>query len=126
MAAIFQEEPTPFVPDMIASNFLHAYILVQVENPGTDDTTYKVCHQNFSFVEIMWLLGICGNSNCIMNCNYMMQVSVTAREDVPQFGPPLPSPPIFKKVNKCTTKAFTLHFLISILSCLPFKISKYH
>uniref|UniRef100_A0A9J8CH35 RAP1 GTPase activating protein 2b n=1 Tax=Cyprinus carpio carpio TaxID=630221 RepID=A0A9J8CH35_CYPCA len=65
VAAVFQEEATPFVPDMIASNFLHAYILVQVENPGTDDTTYKV--------------------------------SVTAREDVPQFGPPLPSPPIFKK-----------------------------
>uniref|UniRef100_A0A672L6V5 Rap1 GTPase-activating protein 2-like n=1 Tax=Sinocyclocheilus grahami TaxID=75366 RepID=A0A672L6V5_SINGR len=65
VAAVFQEDPTPFVPDMIASNFLHAFILVQVENPGTDDTTYKV--------------------------------SVTAREDVPQFGPPLPSPPIFKK-----------------------------
>ncbi|XP_016420654.1 rap1 GTPase-activating protein 2-like isoform X3 [Sinocyclocheilus rhinocerous] len=65
VAAVFQEEATPFVPDIIASNFLHAYILVQVENPGTDDTTYKV--------------------------------SVTAREDVPQFGPPLPSPPIFKK-----------------------------
>ncbi|TRY76005.1 hypothetical protein DNTS_010905 [Danionella cerebrum] len=65
VAAVFQEEATPFVPDMIASNFLHAFILVQVENPGTDDTTYKV--------------------------------SVTAREDVPQFGPSLPNPPIFKK-----------------------------
>lgn len=42
VATVFQEEATPFVPDMIASNFLHAYILVQVENPGTDDTTYKV------------------------------------------------------------------------------------
>ncbi|XP_073790313.1 rap1 GTPase-activating protein 2b isoform X4 [Danio rerio] len=65
VAAVFQEEATPFVPDMIASNFLHAYILVQVENSGTDEATYKV--------------------------------SVTAREDVPQFGPPLPNPPIFKK-----------------------------
>lgn len=42
VAIVFQEEATPFVPDMIASNFLHAYILVTVENPGTDDTTYKV------------------------------------------------------------------------------------
>ncbi|NP_001313372.1 rap1 GTPase-activating protein 2a isoform 2 [Danio rerio] len=65
VAAIFQEEPTPFVPDMIASNFLHAYILVQAENPCTDHTTYKV--------------------------------SVTAREDVPPFGPPLPNPSVFKK-----------------------------
>nr|XP_015223194.1 PREDICTED: rap1 GTPase-activating protein 2 isoform X5 [Lepisosteus oculatus] len=65
VAAVFQEENTPFVPDMIASNFLHAYIVVQVENPCTDHTTYKV--------------------------------SVTAREDVPSFGPPLPNPPVFKK-----------------------------
>uniref|UniRef100_A0A4W4EHA7 RAP1 GTPase activating protein 2b n=1 Tax=Electrophorus electricus TaxID=8005 RepID=A0A4W4EHA7_ELEEL len=65
VAAIFQEDPTPFVPDMIASNFLHAYILIQVENPGTDHTTYKV--------------------------------SITARNDVPKFGPPLPNPPVFRK-----------------------------
>lgn len=42
VAAVFQEEATPFVPDIIASNFLHAYVLVQVENPCTDHTTYKV------------------------------------------------------------------------------------
>ncbi|XP_042821614.1 rap1 GTPase-activating protein 2 isoform X4 [Panthera tigris] len=65
VAIIFQEENTPFVPDMIASNFLHAYIVVQVENPGTETPSYKV--------------------------------SVTAREDVPAFGPPLPSPPVFQK-----------------------------
>ncbi|XP_055022810.1 rap1 GTPase-activating protein 2 isoform X1 [Boleophthalmus pectinirostris] len=65
VAAVFQEEPTPFVPDMIASNFLHSYVLVQAENPCTEDTTYKV--------------------------------SVTAREDVPPFGPPLPNPAVFKK-----------------------------
>lgn len=28
-----------------------------------------------------------------------LQVSVTAREDVPSFGPPLPSPPVFQKVR---------------------------
>ncbi|OWK14317.1 hypothetical protein Celaphus_00000855 [Cervus elaphus hippelaphus] len=42
VAIIFQEENTPFVPDMIASNFLHAYIVVQAENPGTEPPTYKV------------------------------------------------------------------------------------
>ncbi|GAB5580654.1 rap1 GTPase-activating protein 2 isoform X1 [Prionailurus iriomotensis] len=67
VAIIFQEENTPFVPDMIASNFLHAYIVVQVENPGTETPSYK------------------------------RNVSVTAREDVPAFGPPLPSPPVFQK-----------------------------
>uniref|UniRef100_A0A9J8BQ39 RAP1 GTPase activating protein a n=1 Tax=Cyprinus carpio carpio TaxID=630221 RepID=A0A9J8BQ39_CYPCA len=65
VAIVFQEENTPFVPDMIASNFLHAYVVVQVENACSDNVLYKV--------------------------------SVTARDDVPFFGPPLPSPAIFKK-----------------------------
>ncbi|XP_042335741.1 rap1 GTPase-activating protein 1 isoform X3 [Sceloporus undulatus] len=65
VAIIFQDENTPFVPDMIASNFLHAYIVVQAENPCTDNTLYKV--------------------------------SVTARDDVPFFGPPLPNPAVFRK-----------------------------
>lgn len=42
VAIIFQEENTPFVPDMIASNFLHAYIVVQADNPGTETPSYKV------------------------------------------------------------------------------------
>ncbi|XP_066197171.1 rap1 GTPase-activating protein 1-like isoform X2 [Sylvia atricapilla] len=65
VAIIFQDESTPFVPDMIASNFLHAYVVVQLTHSATGDTLYKV--------------------------------SVTARDDVPFFGPPLPNPAIFKK-----------------------------
>uniref|UniRef100_A0A665THR2 Rap-GAP domain-containing protein n=1 Tax=Echeneis naucrates TaxID=173247 RepID=A0A665THR2_ECHNA len=68
VAVVFQEEATPFVPDMIASNFLHAFVLVQVEEPCSESTAYKV--------------------------------SVTAREDVPPFGPPLPNPAIFKKGHR--------------------------
>lgn len=37
-----------------------------------------------------------------LNKNDVLQVSVTARDDVPQFGPPLPNPPVFKKVQSCT------------------------
>ncbi|XP_028308059.1 rap1 GTPase-activating protein 1-like isoform X9 [Gouania willdenowi] len=65
VAIVFQEENTPFVPDMIASNFLHAYIVVQVVNPCSDNVLYKV--------------------------------SVTARDDVPFFGPSLPNPAVFRK-----------------------------
>uniref|UniRef100_A0A8C6WZ11 RAP1 GTPase activating protein n=1 Tax=Neogobius melanostomus TaxID=47308 RepID=A0A8C6WZ11_9GOBI len=65
VAIVFQEENTPFVPDMIQSNFLHAYVVVQVVNACTDKVLYKV--------------------------------SVTARDDVPFFGPALPDPAIFKK-----------------------------
>ncbi|XP_053704408.1 rap1 GTPase-activating protein 1-like isoform X8 [Synchiropus splendidus] len=65
VAIMFQEENTPFVPDMIASNFLHAYVVVQVVNACSDNVFYKV--------------------------------SVTARDDVPFFGPALPNPAIFKK-----------------------------
>lgn len=30
------------MPDMIASNFLHAYVVVQAENACSDKTLYKV------------------------------------------------------------------------------------
>ncbi|KAJ8360478.1 hypothetical protein SKAU_G00170030 [Synaphobranchus kaupii] len=65
VAIVFQEENTPFVPDMIASNFLHAYVVVQVEKACSDSVLYKV--------------------------------SVTARDDVPFFGPALPDPAVFRK-----------------------------
>lgn len=42
VAIVFQDENTPFVPDMIASNFLHAYVVVQAENPCSGNTLYKV------------------------------------------------------------------------------------
>lgn len=42
VAVVFQDENTPFVPDMIASNFLHAYVVVQAEGGGPDGPLYKV------------------------------------------------------------------------------------
>ncbi|XP_053227465.1 rap1 GTPase-activating protein 1-like isoform X6 [Podarcis raffonei] len=65
VAIVFQDENTPFVPDMIASNFLHSYVVVQLHHSALGETLYKV--------------------------------SVTARDDVPFFGPSLPNPAIFKK-----------------------------
>ncbi|KAF0767708.1 rap1 GTPase-activating protein 1 isoform X3 [Aphis craccivora] len=64
VAIVFQESNTPFTPDMIASHFLHAYIVVQVIEPNTPNVRYKV--------------------------------SVTARDDVPFFGPTLPNPAVFR------------------------------
>lgn len=65
VAIVFQEENTPFSPDMIASHFLHAFIVIQPIEPNTPNVRYKV--------------------------------SVTARADVPFFGPTLPNPSIFRK-----------------------------
>lgn len=65
MAIVFQEENTPFSPAMIASHFLHAFIVVQPLEPNTPNCRYKI--------------------------------SVTARDDVPFFGPTLPQPSVFKK-----------------------------
>ena len=42
IAIVFQEENTPFIPNMIASNFLHSYIVVQAIEPNTKNTRYKV------------------------------------------------------------------------------------
>ncbi|XP_050736059.1 rap1 GTPase-activating protein 1-like isoform X4 [Eriocheir sinensis] len=63
VAVVFQEENTPFAPDMVASHFLHAYVVVMPIDPCTPNTRYKV--------------------------------SVTARRDVPFFGPTLPSSATF-------------------------------
>lgn len=65
VAIVFQETNTPFSPDMIASHFLHAFIVIQPIEPNTPNARYKV--------------------------------SVTARDDVPFFGPTLPNPSIFRK-----------------------------
>ncbi|XP_044739245.1 rap1 GTPase-activating protein 1 isoform X2 [Chrysoperla carnea] len=64
VAIVFQEENTPFSPEMIASHFLHAYIVIQPIDANTPNTKYAV--------------------------------SVTARNDVPFFGPTLPTPAVFR------------------------------
>eukprot|EP00794_Sanderia_malayensis_P017264 gene17264-18988_t len=43
VTVIFQEPGAePFTPKNIRSHFQHVFIIVRVENPGTDHTTYKV------------------------------------------------------------------------------------
>ncbi|XP_078111683.1 rap1 GTPase-activating protein 1-like isoform X7 [Sander vitreus] len=92
VAILFQEENTPFVPDMIASNFLHAYVVVQVVNPCTDNVLYKV--------------------------------SVTARDDVPFFGPALPNPAVFKKSPEFHEFLFTKLINAEYACCKAEKFSK--
>ncbi|XP_050665713.1 rap1 GTPase-activating protein 1-like isoform X2 [Leptidea sinapis] len=65
VAIVFQEKATPFTPDMIASHFLHTFVVVTPVESSEGETRYKV--------------------------------AVTARGDVPFFGPTLPHPPIFRK-----------------------------
>jgi RAP1 GTPase activating protein 1 len=64
---MFHLPHTLHVIDIVSlqSNFLHAYLVVQPIDPGTERARYRV--------------------------------SVTARDDVPFFGPQLPSPAIFRK-----------------------------
>lgn len=49
VAIVFQESNTPFTPDMIASHFLHAYIVVQVIEPNTPNVRYVSAKRKYLF-----------------------------------------------------------------------------
>ncbi|XP_042278894.1 rap1 GTPase-activating protein 2 [Thunnus maccoyii] len=65
VALVYQEGQTPFLSDVIKSHFLHCFLVVR--RIQREEDTGEAAYQ----------------------------VSVTAREDVPPFGPVLPDPPIF-------------------------------
>ncbi|MGH0115116.1 UNVERIFIED_CONTAM: hypothetical protein FKN15_070636 [Acipenser sinensis] len=78
---VYQEGHVPFLPEIIASNFLHAFIVVRRERGGEG-----------------------------------YEVSITAREDVPYFGPALPDPPLFTEGSEL--REFLLAKLINAeVSC---------
>ena len=85
VAVIFQEENTPFAPDMIASNFLHAFVVVQ----KVSDTS----------------------SSPIAASKVKYRVSITARKDVPNFGPPISHDSIYE--NNTAFKEWLLSKLIN-------------
>jgi hypothetical protein len=65
---IFQDDNTPFAPDMIASNFLHSFIVIQKvpQDDSVDEPT-------------------------------RYRVAVTSRHDVPNYSPEIPENGIFEK-----------------------------
>ncbi|XP_072316750.1 rap1 GTPase-activating protein 2 [Eucyclogobius newberryi] len=83
---VYQEGKTPFLPDVIKSHFLHCFVVVRRVAPGDQG----------------------GGA--------AYQVSVTARDDVPNFGPVLPDPPIFP--DRSLLREFLLTKLINAeISC---------
>ncbi|KAI1885812.1 hypothetical protein AGOR_G00207640 [Albula goreensis] len=89
VALVYQEGPAPFISDIISSHFLHCFIVVRrVPRGGGSEETKGAA----------------------------FQVSVTAREDVPPFGPTLPDPPIF--TERSSFRDFLLTKLINAeMSC---------
>uniref|UniRef100_A0A7N6A7H2 Rap-GAP domain-containing protein n=1 Tax=Anabas testudineus TaxID=64144 RepID=A0A7N6A7H2_ANATE len=86
VALVYQEGKTPFLSDVIKSHFLHCFLVVRRLQRAEE----------------------------MDGAAY--QVSVTAREDVPPFGPVLPDPPVFK--NCSLLREFLLTKLINAeISC---------
>ena len=56
VAIIFQESNTPFSPDMIASHFLHTFIVIQplFDDTRADHTQYKVGRYHKHHVHIFY------------------------------------------------------------------------
>ncbi|XP_054869498.1 rap1 GTPase-activating protein 1 [Amphiprion ocellaris] len=86
VALVYQEGGTPFLSDVIKSHFLHCFLVVRRIQRAEE----------------------AGGA--------AYQVSVTAREDVPPFGPVLPDPPIF--TDRFQLREFLLTKLINAeISC---------
>ncbi|XP_059922146.1 rap1 GTPase-activating protein 1 isoform X2 [Gadus macrocephalus] len=87
VALVYQEGKTPFISDIISSHFLHCFLVVRK---------------------------IRGEQDQRASGGY--QVCVTARDDVPPFGPVLPDPPIF--TDSSLLRQFLLTKLINAeISC---------
>ncbi|XP_077432714.1 rap1 GTPase-activating protein 1 [Vanacampus margaritifer] len=88
VALVYQEGPTPFIADVIKSHFLHCFIVVRRVPSGKTDDTGQAAYQ----------------------------ISVTARDDVPPFGPVLPDPAVF--TDHSLLREFLLTKLINAeISC---------
>ncbi|KAM6968300.1 rap1 GTPase-activating protein 2 [Aplochiton taeniatus] len=88
VALVYQEGHTPFLSDVISSHFLHCYLVIRRVRKDENEP----------------------------GAGGVYQVSVTAREDVPPFGPVLPDPPIFKDTS--LLREFLLTKLINAeISC---------
>ncbi|KAF3839620.1 hypothetical protein F7725_018337 [Dissostichus mawsoni] len=86
VALVYQEGQSPFLSDVIKSHFLHCFVVVR-RIKRVEDTSETA-----------------------------YEVSVTAREDVPPFGPVLPDPPIF--TDRALLREFLLTKLINAeISC---------
>ncbi|KAL7394057.1 hypothetical protein ABVT39_019884 [Epinephelus coioides] len=86
VALVYQDGQTPFLSDVIKSHFLHCFLVVR--RIQDPEETGETAYQ----------------------------VSVTAREDVPPFGPVLPDPPIFR--DRSLLREFLLTKLINAeISC---------
>ncbi|XP_023312461.1 GTPase-activating Rap/Ran-GAP domain-like protein 3, partial [Anoplophora glabripennis] len=57
VAIVFQEENTPFSPDMIASHFLHTFIVVQAIDPNSSNTRYLEQYALYENYEHSSLIG---------------------------------------------------------------------
>ncbi|XP_051921107.1 rap1 GTPase-activating protein 2 [Hippocampus zosterae] len=88
VALVYQEGPTAFLADVIKSHFLHCFIVVRKVPCGKADDTGQAAYQ----------------------------ICVTARDDVPPFGPVLPDPPVF--TDHSQLREFLLTKLINAeISC---------
>ncbi|XP_067367762.1 rap1 GTPase-activating protein 2 isoform X1 [Channa argus] len=85
VALVYQEGKTPFLSDVIKSHFLHCFLVVRRIQRAEDTGAAAY------------------------------QVSVTAREDVPCFGPVLPDPPVFKDVGTNSECSLLREFLLTKL-----------
>lgn len=119
VAVVYQEGQTPFLSDVIKSHFLHCFLVVRKiqAKSDTEETSYQVSQEQSHFSSSSRQQSTTFSSSTRSTISFLLQVSVTAREDVPLFGPVLPDPPIFTDVRISTrdlVKILAYCFLCSL------------
>ena len=76
-----------------------ALLLIQIKSEINNTKFITISEAVSLQTVIIWCTGL-----------NVLQVAISARNDVPKFGPPLPSPAVFEKVNFLTQSA--LHQLL--------------
>jgi hypothetical protein len=85
---VFHDGATPFQPQCITSKYSQVRLLARVRDTTHDTNRANGCSRSYQIYMVVQAIKQEGGET-------MYRLGVASREDVPEYGPPLPNPPVF-------------------------------